>query len=60
MLSYEEIAKIVRLFSELDVSKVHLTGGEPLLRKDILSLDTRCWVILTILPTFRYQPMHTC
>lgn len=40
MLSYEEIAKIVRLFSELGVTKVRLTGGEPLLRKDILSLAT--------------------
>ncbi|SMN00590.1 Molybdenum cofactor biosynthesis protein MoaA [uncultured Candidatus Thioglobus sp.] len=38
ILSYEEIAKIVRLFSEMGVSKVRLTGGEPLLRKDILNL----------------------
>jgi cyclic pyranopterin phosphate synthase len=36
--SYEEIAKIVRLFSELGITKVRLTGGEPLLRKDILKL----------------------
>ncbi|HAU19925.1 MAG TPA: GTP 3',8-cyclase MoaA, partial [Gammaproteobacteria bacterium] len=36
ILSYEEIAKIVRLFSEQGVTKVRLTGGEPLLRKDIL------------------------
>ena len=38
VLSFEEIAKIVRLFSELGVTKVRLTGGEPLLRKDILEL----------------------
>ena len=39
ILSYEEIAKIVRLFSELGVTKVRLTGGEPLLRiTTILSL----------------------
>ena len=38
VLSFEEIAKIVRLFAELGVTKVRLTGGEPLLRKDILDL----------------------
>lgn len=38
LLSYEEIAKIVRLFGDLGVTKVRLTGGEPLLRKDILNL----------------------
>ena len=39
VLSFEEIARIVRLFSELGVTKVRLTGGEPLLRKDILDLS---------------------
>ena len=34
----EEIVKIVGLFAELGVTKVRLTGGEPLLRKDILDL----------------------
>ena len=38
ILSYEEITRIVRIFSELGVRKVRLTGGEPLLRKDILHL----------------------
>ncbi|MCS5591716.1 MAG: GTP 3',8-cyclase MoaA [Gammaproteobacteria bacterium] len=38
ILSFEEIVKIVRLFAELGVTKVRLTGGEPLLRKDILDL----------------------
>jgi cyclic pyranopterin phosphate synthase len=38
VLSFEETAKIVRLFTELGVTKVRLTGGEPLLRKDILDL----------------------
>lgn len=40
ILNYEEITRIVRLFSELGVSKVRLTGGEPLLRKNILQLTT--------------------
>jgi len=34
-LSTTEICKIVRNFTELGVRKVRLTGGEPLLRKDI-------------------------
>jgi len=38
VLTFEEIVKIVRLFAELGVTKVRLTGGEPLLRKDILDL----------------------
>ena len=38
VLTFEEIAKIVGLFAELGVTKVRLTGGEPLLRKDILDL----------------------
>ncbi|MCH9645189.1 MAG: GTP 3',8-cyclase MoaA [Proteobacteria bacterium] len=35
ILSYEDIQRIVRLFAELGVSKVRLTGGEPLLRRGI-------------------------
>lgn len=38
VLSLEEIARIARIFSELGVSKIRLTGGEPLIRKNILSL----------------------
>lgn len=38
VLSLEEIARIAKIFSELGVSKVRLTGGEPLIRKNILSL----------------------
>lgn len=38
ILSYEELARIVRLFAELGITKVRLTGGEPLLRKNILQL----------------------
>ena len=38
LLSYEEIIRVVRLLSEEGVSKVRITGGEPFLRKDIMSL----------------------
>src|SRR5919204_4140950 len=35
LLSFEEIARLVRVFVALGVEKVRLTGGEPLLRRDI-------------------------
>ncbi len=35
ILQYEEIARLVRITTELGFSSYHLTGGEPLLRKDI-------------------------
>lgn len=38
LLSFEEIAKIVRIGVSLGVDKVRLTGGEPLVRKDIVEL----------------------
>lgn len=38
ILSYEQIARIIRIFTELGVEKVRLTGGEPLVRKDITKL----------------------
>jgi GTP 3',8-cyclase len=38
LLSFEEIRELVDMFSELGVDKVRLTGGEPLLRKDLPTL----------------------
>jgi len=35
LLSFEEIARTARLFVGLGVEKIRLTGGEPLLRKDL-------------------------
>jgi GTP 3',8-cyclase len=35
LLSYEEIGRLVALFARLGVRKVRLTGGEPLLRRDL-------------------------
>jgi cyclic pyranopterin phosphate synthase len=35
ILSYEEIARLVRLFVAQGVEKVRLTGGEPLVRREI-------------------------
>ncbi len=38
ILSFEEIARIARIFVALGVRKLRLTGGEPLLRKDLHKL----------------------
>ena len=38
LLTFEEIRELVEMFSELGVDKVRLTGGEPLLRKDLPTL----------------------
>lgn len=38
VLSYEEIVRIVRLMARLGVKKVRLTGGEPLVRKNLAAL----------------------
>jgi cyclic pyranopterin phosphate synthase len=35
LLTYEEIVRLARLFAAQGVAKIRLTGGEPLLRKDI-------------------------
>lgn len=35
ILSFEEITRLARLFAELGVSKIRLTGGEPLLRSQL-------------------------
>lgn len=35
ILSYEEILRIVRVLASLGIMKVRLTGGEPLIRKDL-------------------------
>ena len=41
ILSLEECLRVVRAFVALGVDKVRLTGGEPLVRRDILWLMTR-------------------
>ncbi len=38
LLSYEEIATIVRVMADMGIRKVRLTGGEPTLRQDICEL----------------------
>ena len=38
LLTFEEITRLVNIFSRLGLRKVRLTGGEPLLRQDIEAL----------------------
>ncbi|AOH53898.1 cyclic pyranopterin phosphate synthase [Peribacillus muralis] len=38
LLSYEEIVRVSKIFADLGVKKLRLTGGEPLLRKDLAIL----------------------
>jgi len=37
ILSYEEILKIIKIATTIGISKIRITGGEPLLRKDVVS-----------------------
>lgn len=41
ILTFEEMARVARIFAGLGVAKVRLTGGEPLLRHDLHRLVTQ-------------------
>lgn len=41
ILTYEEMLRVVRVLAKLGVRKVRLTGGEPLVRRGLLSLVKR-------------------
>lgn len=41
VLSFEEISRVARLFLDFGIEKVRLTGGEPLVRKDLDRLIAR-------------------
>ncbi|MCG8379115.1 MAG: radical SAM protein, partial [Proteobacteria bacterium] len=38
LLTLEEIARIAKAFTELGVKKIRITGGEPLIRRNIIKL----------------------
>ncbi len=38
LLTFEEIAKVTKIFTRFGVRKIRLTGGEPLMREDIADL----------------------
>ncbi|NLP06122.1 GTP 3',8-cyclase MoaA [Candidatus Fermentibacteria bacterium] len=41
LLSFEEIERLAWIFRRLGISKLRITGGEPLLRRDLTSLVSR-------------------
>lgn len=45
LLSFEEIEQFARIFAQLGVKKLRITGGEPLMRKDIARLIERLFKI---------------
>jgi cyclic pyranopterin phosphate synthase len=45
ILSFEEIERVAKIFVSLGVKKIRLTGGEPLLRKDLPLLIKRLYKI---------------
>ena len=53
ILTFEEIAEICEIFVSLGIEKIRLTGGEPLLRKDVESLVEK--LALLKVPNFKFQ-----
>lgn len=41
MLSYEEMERLVHIFSSLGIDTVRITGGEPLVKRDVATLITK-------------------
>jgi cyclic pyranopterin phosphate synthase len=41
LLTYEEIERVARVFVDLGVTKIRISGGEPTLRKDLTTLVSR-------------------
>ena len=49
LLSTEEVELLTRLFCSQGVDKVRLTGGEPLVRKDLVDIVSKFSVILLLI-----------
>ncbi|MFO1051147.1 MAG: GTP 3',8-cyclase MoaA [Planctomycetota bacterium] len=45
LLDFDELARVARVFAHLGVDKLRLTGGEPLLRRDLVDLVARLRVV---------------
>ncbi|HIE55456.1 MAG TPA: GTP 3',8-cyclase MoaA, partial [Chromatiaceae bacterium] len=54
-LTFEEMSRVVRLFTELGVDRVRLTGGEPLVRRGVLDFIRQ----LSALPGLRDLSLST-
>src|SRR3546814_19963249 len=53
LLTHEEIERAAKVFVSLGVEKIRITGGEPLLRKDVDMLASR----LVALTTHKGRPV---
>ncbi len=51
LLSFEEMERIISVFSQLGISKIRLTGGEPFLRKGLIDFLQRITAIEGITST---------
>ncbi|PNZ20260.1 radical SAM protein, partial [Staphylococcus succinus] len=38
LLTFDEMARIAKVYTQLGVKKIRITGGEPLLRRDLYKL----------------------
>ncbi len=43
LLTVDEIIRVVRIATELGITEVRLTGGEPLIRPEIVEIVSRTW-----------------
>ncbi len=55
LLTFEEIARLARLFVDLGVEKIRVTGGEPLVRRDL----ERVIAMLSAIPDLRDLTLTT-
>jgi cyclic pyranopterin phosphate synthase len=55
LLTYEEITRLAQIFTGMGVNKIRLTGGEPMVRKNLLSLVQK----LGALPELKTLAMTT-
>ena len=55
ILSFDEIVRLAEIFARMDVNKIRLTGGEPLVRKNVDALVER----LSAIPGIRTLGMTT-
>ena len=58
ILRYEEILRVVRIAVGLGIRKVRLTGGEPLVRNNVISFIKRLTKIPTVALAMAWSPIN--